>query len=318
MLSEKEQALKDRLCADISDCKKRIPVDNINAAKKVLNVITYEEPSLFHISGFRLETGLLAGFVCPQYTYPRDKYLSLLRECSAEADEIAEKVMSRRLGEYDSALLVHDILAKRVRYKIDNTTENHSIIGALIYGEGCCESISKSYKFILDRLNIRCLCVTGTASDSLRGISGAHMWNMVFLKGKWCHVDVTFDLPPEKIKLPFHSYFGLDDRAIQTDHRPGNELTLPAAPFSSLEYYGFKKQKISNERDLTEYFVSKIKSKTFCFEAMLFEDLPVGDVDSLIKENLLRAMQQANFSASVNWVVNNGKRNFCVKIIPNS
>ncbi len=64
----------------------------------------------------------------------------------------------------------------------------------LIYKTGVCEAYTRTFKAILDRLGIPCICVTGIYSPKST-INEPHIWNYVQIDGKWYGVDVTHDDP---------------------------------------------------------------------------------------------------------------------------
>ncbi len=69
----------------------------------------------------------------------------------------------------------------------------HTSYGALINKESVCEGYAKSFKAVMDRLNIPCVCVQGYADGSKDGNYEPHMWNYVQVDGMWYLVDVTYN-----------------------------------------------------------------------------------------------------------------------------
>ncbi|MCI8734258.1 MAG: hypothetical protein HFE40_01730 [Clostridia bacterium] len=65
--------------------------------------------------------------------------------------------------------------------------------GALVNGESVCEGYAKSFKAVMDRLGIPCVCVAGYASATGSGNLQPHMWNYVQVDGMWYAVDVTYN-----------------------------------------------------------------------------------------------------------------------------
>lgn len=64
----------------------------------------------------------------------------------------------------------------------------HTSYGALVYNESVCEGYAKSFKAVLDRLEIPCVLVSGYVyNDGYQ----PHMWNYVQVDGMWYGVDVT-------------------------------------------------------------------------------------------------------------------------------
>lgn len=65
--------------------------------------------------------------------------------------------------------------------------------GALVNGESVCEGYAKSFKAVMDRLEIPCVCVQGYADGSNDGTYEPHMWNYVRVDGMWYMVDPTYN-----------------------------------------------------------------------------------------------------------------------------
>lgn len=69
----------------------------------------------------------------------------------------------------------------------------HTSYGALVNGESVCEGYAKSFKAVMDRLGIPCVCVSGYAAATEGGNLQPHMWNYVQTDGMWYAVDVTYN-----------------------------------------------------------------------------------------------------------------------------
>ena len=70
----------------------------------------------------------------------------------------------------------------------------YNIYGALVNRCTVCEGYARSFKDIMDDLNIPCLIACGTGINST-GETESHAWNYVMLDGKWYAIDVTWDDP---------------------------------------------------------------------------------------------------------------------------
>jgi hypothetical protein len=100
----------------------------------------------------------------------------------------------------DRIKAIHDAIVLRCYYDIKNYSyfnkklvENYNMtesqgmaLHMLNDKTGVCENYSRIFKECCDRLFIPCELITGTAGG------GGHMWNKVYLSGKWYHIDVTF------------------------------------------------------------------------------------------------------------------------------
>lgn len=129
----------------------------------------------------------------------------------------------------DKSLAMHDYLVLNAKYDKENGLTNtiphisHTAYGILVLGVGVCDGYAFAYKDLLTRLGISTIKLS---SDTMN-----HAWNMVYLGGKWYHVDVTWDDPTFNPANGWlnndydlegrveHEYFLLSDSAITNlDH----------------------------------------------------------------------------------------------------
>ena len=105
---------------------------------------------------------------------------------------------------YEKLLSVHNWLTQNNAYNTDAAETGSSsdstpweAISALTSQDGLqpvCEGYARAFKLICDELNIPCVLVSGTGTNS-SGQPEAHMWNYVQIDNKWYAVDVTWDDP---------------------------------------------------------------------------------------------------------------------------
>ena len=99
------------------------------------------------------------------------------------------------LTDYDKIKEVHSWLIDNIEYDVNlEADEPYSISGALTEGKAVCEGYARSFKYIMDELQIPCVLVSGTGTNS-DGETESHAWNYVQLEGKWYAIDVTWDDP---------------------------------------------------------------------------------------------------------------------------
>lgn len=111
----------------------------------------------------------------------------------------------------------------------DRYHEAFTTFGCLIEGQAVCEGYANSVQLLCEMLDIPCIKVTGTA------YGGNHIWNAVYLDGKWWMLDVTFNDPIGKQDNSDRwSYFLLD---IDTFQQKGTHTYDRAAYETSKEIY---------------------------------------------------------------------------------
>lgn len=130
---------------------------------------------------------------------------------------------------YNKIKYVHDMLVNSIEYdKTYSKTNRYNIYGALVEKQVVCEGYAKAFKYILDGLDIECILVSGTASNS-SGDTEAHMWNYVKLNDNWYGVDVTWDDP---IIIGGSNKNNLRDTYLLKGSRTFRESHLPSGKIS--------------------------------------------------------------------------------------
>lgn len=155
-----------------------------------------------------------------------------------ETDKILENVKGTN---YQKIQYVHNYIIDHISY--DQTYEakhNRNIYGALIYRDVVCEGYAKTFKYLLDELEIPCIIVGGEAINS-EGVSEKHMWNYVKINDIWYSVDVTWDDPilTNGGKLPDdyrYKYFCQGDN-INENHYLSKTITTNGQEYEYPELY---------------------------------------------------------------------------------
>lgn len=96
---------------------------------------------------------------------------------------------------YEVILSAHDLLVDNVEY--DKTLSNQNIrnvYGTLCNNKAVCEGYAKTFKYMMDAVNIPCIVVIGNATNS-KGENESHAWNYVKIDGIWYGIDATWDDP---------------------------------------------------------------------------------------------------------------------------
>lgn len=116
---------------------------------------------------------------------------------------------------------VYELIAKRYTYKNNHEPHDHNIVAPLLTKSAVCEGYTSMMMLALRKVGIPCIRVSGTS----RGEN--HCWNIAWVDGRPCHLDVTWDSPVAG-KVAYR-YFNLTDAEIQLDHN----ITTPGTPICS-------------------------------------------------------------------------------------
>ena len=156
----------------------------------------------------------------------------------AQIEQVKNQIIQNKTGNtYEDIKMVHDYLVDTINYDSSLSKENiYNIYGALVNKECVCEGYARAFKYLLDELDIPCVMVIGTGTNS-QGETENHAWNYVQLNGIWYAVDSTWDDPvvigggtaSEESK---YKYFLVGREIIDQDHSPSGQFTEGGKIFS--------------------------------------------------------------------------------------
>ncbi|MDE7293085.1 MAG: hypothetical protein K2N72_01535 [Oscillospiraceae bacterium] len=179
------------------------------------NTVIYNEPTLYQAHPGSIyvdyETEDHVESFAINFRY-NERRKSAMQE---EVDEFVDELMAGVRDEWTDAekvLYVHDYIAAECDYYSGKSNlKGRNIYEAFVKGSSVCVGYAMGFQYIMDLLDIPCMCVT----------SETHIWNMVKVGENWYHVDVTWD-DPEKIteNLVFHEMLLLSEYALDNYSEP--------------------------------------------------------------------------------------------------
>ena len=167
--------------------------------------------------GFKETISLLNNFVHPynssnniKLTYGGDYTIGIsINKAYSNDDitainEIVDKVIKEKLNNNmptrEKIKIIHDYIIDNAEYdklkyenKNDTTYKSNTAYGVLVQGYGTCNGYADAMAIFLDKLNI----INYKISNS------EHIWNLVYLDGKWYHLDLTWDDPISDVDTYF-------------------------------------------------------------------------------------------------------------------
>ena len=220
--------------------------------QSAIEAYTYDNPDVFYLSPNKMflnmetttqgkkvtynvyiNSGSEANYLVDGYNSKQD-----IDNAMSQIEQVKNEILSRRTGNtYNDIKLVHDYLVDNVEYDSSISKPNiYDIYGALVRKESVCEGYARSFKYLMDELNIPCTLVIGTATNS-QGQTENHAWNYVQINNNWYAVDTTWDDPiiigngtvSESIK---YRYFLKGSSEINKDHFPSGKFTENGMEFS--------------------------------------------------------------------------------------
>lgn len=234
----------------------------------LMYLLNYECPELIHLSGDYYphydadETAKYrgVGFI---YCIPKEEYDSSRKQL----DDYFSKLQKTLDGktELEKEKYVYDTLFYNCIYD-ETMSHSGSAYGSLIENVGRCEALSKGFTWCMRKLDIECLCVSGTPLWNPNSLYSEHSWNIVKINDEWYHVDITTDnvqLDSLKENLPDYGFFNASDRMI-ADNREIREsfvsLGIPVCSSETFNYHIMNNQFLASDRADEDHFDSILLS----------------------------------------------------------
>ena len=156
----------------------------------------------------------------------------------SQIEQVKNQILQNKTGNtFEDIKMIHDYLVDTINYDSSVSKQNiYNIYGALVNRECVCEGYARAFKYLLDELDIPCVMIIGTATNS-QGETENHAWNYVQLNGAWYAVDTTWDDPvvvgggtaSEESK---YKYFLVGREVMDQDHSPSGQFTDDGKIFS--------------------------------------------------------------------------------------
>lgn len=121
----------------------------------------------------------------------------MINPINEKVDQIYQSVTTEKMSTREKIKAIHDYIINHTSYdenranEIKNGTTNaayhtsNTAYGALINGKALCGGYTDAMALFLDKMNV----------PNYKIASSSHIWNYVYLDGKWLHLDLTWDDP---------------------------------------------------------------------------------------------------------------------------
>lgn len=144
-----------------------------------------------------------------------------IRQITQKIEEISKEILTDTMTDREKIEAIHDYIINHTKYDVERNNENASnyrsyiAYGPLFEGYATCNGYTDAMALFLIKLNIPNFKVAMTPDKNMK--SAGHVWNAVFLDGKWLHLDLTWDDPVSKDGKDYlqHKYFLITTSQLQ-------------------------------------------------------------------------------------------------------
>lgn len=202
---------------------------------KVLKEVLRDHPELYY---FSFDGSLFwdDGRFEFKYRFPESQIIEMNSELEQMAENIIADHIRADMSDFDKVKAIHDYLVLHTAYDYENYKKDtvpdssYDIYGTLMNQVAVCEGYAESMVYVLNKINIESIYVSGTANGE------SHAWNKVNVAGKWYNVDATWDDPvPNKEGYVRYDYFLIPDNELAKDHS-WKDAKLPDATDTTYLY----------------------------------------------------------------------------------
>lgn len=146
-------------------------------------------------------------------TYTKNYTEDQIQELNQRIDNIYKKLYNPKDTQANNIRKFHDYVAKITQYdtnRADNNVEKYAsdiAYGPLIERYALCGGYADAIALYLDKMNILNYKVS----------SAEHVWNAIYLNGKWYHLDLTWDDPITDTGQNYilHEYFLIPTKLLE-------------------------------------------------------------------------------------------------------
>ncbi|MBE6155174.1 MAG: hypothetical protein E7164_00250 [Firmicutes bacterium] len=139
---------------------------------------------------------------------------SQIEAVNTEIDRLMTLLIKENETSYNNIKTIHDYIINLTKYDLSKDAEKEKVhpsdlaYGALFSHLARCNGYTDTMAIFLDKMGITNYKITTTQED-ISYESDGHVWNAIYLDGKWLHLDLTWDDPvsDDGKNYLYHKYF---------------------------------------------------------------------------------------------------------------
>lgn len=262
----------------------------IQDLKLAFSAVFYDHPEIFwvDVTGYRYisaHSGDRILGIKPTYLYSKKDQE---RE-QGKIDRTVEKLLKKAEGKdpYGKLVTVYRYLIDHTEYDQKNTTvpKYQCIDSVLVGGKSVCAGYAKSLKYILEKMEIPCIVVSGREKGD---DEESHLWNMAMIDDTTFYLDVTWDDSYDDENAPAaareaYDNLGMNDALMRITHELGHQYgSYPAC--KTLTYY---------------YYLRDGSYFDLCDWDILLDKI-TGDIDAGRKSTTIKFVRKEDYDAFIN------------------
>lgn len=247
LLSKDEKRAYREMQKGVKDRKKEFYVTTADGEKidKAYYALLKDHPELFWIHNRKQVYKTTYGkndycLFAPGYSYSAEE----MKEIQMSMEQAYKEVLtfiSLGADDYEKVKAVYTYLIDLAEYEISE--DDQSIAGIFWKKRAVCAGYAGAAQYLLERLEIPCIYVEGTAKESQEG----HAWNIVQIDGQYYYMDITNGDQPEFLegdaaqlvehKTILYDYLCPFPEEYEKMYTPSSEFAIPPCTKTDKNFY---------------------------------------------------------------------------------
>lgn len=296
-LSEEDQLIYREIYQGITEQKAEFIVHSTTGEKAndILTEVLLDSPELFWTEGHVTSTAYydIYTVVEPVYNCTTEEKAKKQTQIETATAEILGSVPAN-LGEYDKIKYIYEYLVNSIEY-VEDAPDNQNMYSALVGKSTVCAGYAKANQYLLRKLGLECIYVTGKASGEEK--MQEHAWNIVKCNGKYYYEDVTWadplfaptEEPVVGSNQMIYDYLCCDENALSATHTIAEGYEYPICNSDDLNYYRMNGMfyETADKKVLRDAMYQSINAKSACTIFKFASSDVYNQAKDLIMEQLL-------------------------------
>ncbi len=202
-------------------------VNDVSTISNDPEILTYINNFVHPFNGFsNIETTISESGevnVKVNYLYTEEE----INKINDKVNKIYKENITANMSDYDKIKTIHDYIINHTKYDVERNEKGTSKYssnkanGALLEGYATCSGYTDAMAIFLDKMNIKNYKI---ATELMQTDITGHVWNAVYLDGKWLHLDLTWDDPVSSSGTDYlqHKYFLITDKELKDIDNSGD------------------------------------------------------------------------------------------------
>ena len=221
-----------------------------DAINVVFDYVLNDHPELFWVDGYKCTNHTVAGNLTKitftgDYIYDEEG----VKERQAKINEYVNECLANAPSSDDDYYVIkyiYEYIVEHTEYQ-QNDPDDQNICSVFIDGKSVCNGYAKATQYLLNKLGIECIFVTGTVATG-DGTSARHAWNLVRSNDKYYYVDTTWgdasyhsaygsSADMEKVPSVNYDYLCVTTKDLEETHTISDILRMPECNSMDDNYY---------------------------------------------------------------------------------